>query len=121
MNKRFKKGQAIYQICPSFCALPVSSNPPYADFCALVIERVVDACGARYVTFYDRGNDYVFHRRLSAASDLLFATRAEALAATRLLGPQYRIKVIDTQEHTDAMDVKAVAEQIKASFNPAKQ
>ena len=77
-NKRFTKGQIVYQVCSR-----LTSNGK-VDIAA-VVERQVDACGEKQMTFYDRGGhgDFVFGRQLRADWPYIFATREEAAACIK--------------------------------------
>ena len=83
----FKKHQTVYFASTNFCRKqnrpPVRVNGVWTsddtEYYA-VVERVVDACGARQMTFFDRnGMDSVFGRRQHTGAPV-FATADEAFA-----------------------------------------
>jgi len=97
-KSRFVKGQIVYSVCTRFSTfgqyairnasgkfLGWTDGPKTRDGhaikIAVVIERQVDACGAKQVTFYDRGNnDSVFGRMERADIPTIFNTAEEAFA-----------------------------------------
>lgn len=81
MNKRFQKGQLIYKATNNFQTYDGVGIAPIRM--GAVIERQVDACGAKQITFYDRGMDSIYSRKDRADSLKLFCTPEEAFAALR--------------------------------------
>ncbi len=77
---QFKKGQTVYQACGHFAS---KGN----DYTMAVIERVVDGCGKKVLTFLERGEDEVFGKSARASSDgkfyRIFATADEAVEALK--------------------------------------
>ena len=64
---RFKKGQTVYK-----SSLNHSEHDKILMFA--VVERVVDSCGKKRVTFYDRGNDFIFGKSDNPDSEHLHET-----------------------------------------------
>lgn len=90
----------------------------------IVIERIVDACGAKRLTFFSRHphNDFVYCRSLPADSAFVFATREEAIAglnayaAKRAEHPNNQPEIIDTDEYTDAMEIRDISNILNARY-----
>ena len=73
---RLKKGQKVYRACTHFGSIRINE----LDITIMtVIERTVDACGKKQMTFYDNGFDVVFGKSilLKYATEY-FDTREEA-------------------------------------------
>lgn len=70
---KFTKNQTVYYASTRFATT--------ANECFLaVVERVVDACGKKQITFFNRNNmDFVFGRRATMAFPI-FATAEDAFA-----------------------------------------
>lgn len=93
---RFQKGQIVYSASVNFSTYGQhamrDANGKFQGWAAgpktregreitigAVIERQIDACGKKQISFYDRGdNDFVFGRRMSADTPRLFTTADEA-------------------------------------------
>lgn len=84
-NAKFKKGQTVFYASTRFAN---NDREYYAAHKKgelverkeelRVISRVVDSCGAKKITFLDRGKDSVFGRSANATADCFFTTAAEA-------------------------------------------
>ena len=114
---RFTKGQTVYQISYRF-----TENMDKRLAFVVCVSRIVDSCGAKRVTFYDRGNDGVYRRSHPADSTHLFTTHAEAITALKAhaeqqaLYPKNYTVIVDEREHSDAEGVLALAAELKASI-----
>lgn len=87
-TKRFTKGQVIYQVCQNLASITEAQKNGdtyfYPVTLGAVVERQVDSCGAKQVTFYNRGgNDSVFGRSNLARAAELFADSAAAFEYLR--------------------------------------
>ncbi len=71
-SAKFAKGQTVFQACINFaCKDGVRIG--------VVIERMLDSAGKKFVTFYDRADlDSVFGRRERIEYAAIFATQQEA-------------------------------------------
>ena len=101
-TKRFTKGQTVYYATADFAAVGRGDREHgFADvYLGVVIERQVDACGAKNITFFDRGgNDSTFGRRHFASSPFICASADEAFAFLRA---SQRVDVICPDVYTDA-------------------
>lgn len=77
--KRFTNGQTVFYASTYFGC--VGKGDRYHDNVRLgvVIERQVDACGVKQITFFNRGNnDSVFGRRENANNQAICETAEEA-------------------------------------------
>jgi hypothetical protein len=99
-SRRFTKGQTIFYASTYF-RCPGRGDRDHADvYLGAVIERQVDACGAKQVTFFDRaGFDGVFCRSDRAEAEYFFATPDEAFQYLRNHGA---VDVISPDIHSDA-------------------
>jgi len=76
MGKRFTKGQKVYYFSTNFADIPLDDR--VVEYYA-IIERTVDACGAKQMTFEDHGCDGIYGRRQGSQHPHYFATVDEAL------------------------------------------
>lgn len=99
--KRFTKGQTVFYASTNFSR--VGDGDRAHDFhgvqIGLVIERQVDACGAKQVTFFNRGeNDSIFGRSHLANNPEICTTADEAFAFLR---NHNRVDVVCPDIYTD--------------------
>jgi hypothetical protein len=76
----FKKGQRVYYFS-NRCSEVYLPSEKRSILVTCIIERIVDACGVKQMTFEDHGNDDVFGRKAYAPFDRFFATPEEALSS----------------------------------------
>lgn len=114
-NKRFSKNQIVYQASDRFSSKDY--RRPDGRYVTViicrVIERVVDACGNKQVTFYNRGNDSIFGRSHCANAAYIQPTAQQAFDYLEARKANYkpqnnpyyeaRILVIDPVIMTDAV------------------
>lgn len=74
---KFKKGQKVYYASTNFGYIYTNKDKPDIKILT-VVERTVDSCGKKQMTFYDFGYDLVFHRTTYAPYDVYFTTRYAA-------------------------------------------
>ena len=115
MAGKFKKGQIVYQASLFTCSLGADRKSLYGINGGIVIARLVDACGKKQVTFYDRGNDSVFKRTKYlegpyADGNLIFATAAEAFEALKNKADVYSPKLYSDDSNEWFNDVKKAYE-----------
>ena len=89
MAGKFKKGQTVFQASSNFatvaeCAKNGDVYIPSVSI-GIVVEREVDSCGAKQITFTDRGgNDSIFSKKFCFAwGENIFSTAEEAFAALK--------------------------------------
>lgn len=83
-TKRFAKGQVVYYASANFSRNAAPREGVVDPSLGVVIERVVDACGTKQITFFNRGGlDCVFGRSKSASSPNICSTPEEAFAYLR--------------------------------------
>ncbi len=83
--KRFAKGQTVFMACTNFSSVAkgeIDGAIVYVQLGA-VIARTVDACGAKQMSFFDRGADGIFGRTDFATHPAYFNTQEEAFAYLR--------------------------------------
>jgi hypothetical protein len=74
---KFKKGQKVYYADGNLSA--IYNKPDRGGiYIVTVIERTVDACGKKQMTFYDHGLDGVYPRKAYAPFEGYFESREEA-------------------------------------------
>ena len=84
--KRFTKGQTVFYASTNLGRVGEGDRDHNFHSVQLgaVIERQVDACGAKQVTFFNRGNnDSVFGRSQYASNQAICATASEAFEFLR--------------------------------------
>lgn len=79
MNKRFAKGQTVYQACAHFSGFEGDEHHK-ETILGIVVSRVIDSCGAKKITFAERGADWVYGKSDTANSQKLFADAESAFA-----------------------------------------
>lgn len=85
---QFKKGQTVYQACSNF------SQDAKCNTTMAVVERIVDSCGTKVMTFAERAvhNDSVFGKSVrnwqGRGFHNIHATPAEAFAALHVYAAQ---------------------------------
>lgn len=57
MAKKFRKGQKIFEVVPIFARIDLGMRE--IEYIA-VVERLVDSCGYRRMTFAERGHDWIY-------------------------------------------------------------
>lgn len=112
MKKRFTKGQTIFSVCTRFCADYENNN----QFIA-VVERVVDACGAKQVTFFDRGKDSIYGRSDAATSPFLFDNSDDAFAFADQLAKEYS----ENEQKRDWKKIKTTFHVYRAIISDADE
>jgi hypothetical protein len=83
--KRFQKGQTVFYASTNFGSVAkgqIEDRIVYVQLGA-VIARTVDACGAKQMSFFDRGADGIFGRTDFATHPAYFNTQEEAFAYLR--------------------------------------
>lgn len=87
---KFKKNQIIYSVSTRFSRLEGVEDRNGRDIDILaVIERQVDACGVKQMTFASRDgsyNDSIFGKKAYAPFSNYFETEQEAFAYAKTLG-----------------------------------
>lgn len=121
-SARFMKGQTVYAISTNFC-----SDDDRKICFGIVHKRIVDACGKKQVTFFNRGNDEVFGRsirfredeiinsKMWFASNMVFENPESAFEELKRYKEMCR-KNYDYRIHeevlSDDMDIRATAKTI---------
>jgi hypothetical protein len=77
MDKKFKKGQKVFYATTNLSSLKAYDHNTVIDILS-VIERTVDACGKKQMTFENHGYDYAYGKKSYAPFDQYFETREEA-------------------------------------------
>jgi len=71
---RFKKGQKVYS-AETHLATRYGKGDEKDIHIMTVVERTVDACGNKQMTFYNAGNDFIFGKKVCAPFNKFFETR----------------------------------------------
>ena len=79
MASKFTKGQTVYYASSNFSEV-VDYKAMTRSIEYRVISRIVDSCGAKQMTFVNRGYDSVFGKKVRSSNPTYFATPAEAFA-----------------------------------------
>ena len=108
-TSKFTKGQKVYYA--SMNVSRIYRNDGNDIYLCMVIERTVDACGQKQMTFEDDGNDFVFGKMVKLQwSQEYFTTPAEAFAyinlcASNLKGVCVVHPEIMSDKNTDWLEV----------------
>ena len=80
---KFKKNQIVYQVSTRFSSIQLKSREGKEIRVSVVVERKVDSCGEKQMTFYSRdlnnSNDFVFGKKAYAPFNNCFANAEDAL------------------------------------------
>lgn len=95
---RFKKGQLVYKADTNISE--VRKNGEVTVLC-MVIEREIDSCGEKRMTFKDYGNDRVFDRQTPAYNERYFDSTEKAFDFLESVGIGCRNKDIAKNVFSD--------------------
>ena len=115
----YKKNDKVYEVHSHFSSVR-TDNPYKQHFIATVIERTVESCGKKVITFRDYGYDRVFGRSVYHRGDftgrMIFSTREEAYKVAHILCTYVLVGEYTDRDHKVFDDIVPFENGMKESL-----